>query len=282
MNQTDTATTMFDVTGKRVVITGGTRGIGRMIAAGYAAAGAHVVISSRNAQASAQAEDELRTVGDVTALVGDVSSPANARALAAAATDALGVVDVLINNAGVTWGAPLDSFPESGWDKVMHTNVEGLFHFTTATLPALRAAVQASGDASIINIGSADGINVPAMESYSYGASKAAVHHLTRHLAKRLAPEGIRVNAIAPGLFESKMTKFVVEDATARQAIDATIPLGRFGRPEEIAGVAILLGSRAGRYLTGAVVPVDGGLVGCGPAAGLAVSDGKLAPAGQG
>lgn len=282
MNQTNAATTMFDVTGKRVVITGGTRGIGRMIAAGYAAAGAKVVISSRNAEASARAEEELRAVGDVTALVGDVSSPANARALAAAATDALGCVDVLVNNAGVTWGAPLDSFPESGWDKVMHTNVEGLFHFTTATLPALRAAVQASGDASVINIGSADGINVPAMESYSYGASKAAVHHLSRHLAKRLASESIRVNVIAPGLFESKMTKFVVDDATARRAIDATIPLGRFGHPDEIAGVAILLGSRAGRYLTGAVLTVDGGLVGCGPAAGLAVSDGQLAPAGQG
>ncbi|MGN7780682.1 SDR family oxidoreductase [Mycolicibacterium sp. 22603] len=273
---------MFDVTGKRVVITGGTRGIGRMIAAGYAAAGAQVVISSRSAESATRAQDELRAVGDVTALVGDVSSPANARALAAAATAALGTVDVLVNNAGVTWGAPLDSFPESGWDKVIHTNLEGLFHFTTATLPALRAAVETSGDASIINIGSADGINVPAMESYSYGASKAAVHHLTRHLAKRLATEGIRVNAIAPGLFESKMTKFVTEDATARQAIDATIPLGRFGEPDEIAGVAILLGSRAGRYLTGAVLPVDGGLVGCGPAAGLAVSEGKLAPATQG
>lgn len=279
MTQSDAVTPLFDVTGKRVVITGGTRGIGRMIAAGYAAAGAKVVISSRNGESAAQAQDELRAVGDITALVGDVSSPANARALSAAATDALGAVDVLVNNAGVTWGAPLEAFPESGWDKVMHTNVEGLFHFTTAALPALRAAVETSGDASIINIGSADGINVPAMESYSYGASKAAVHHLTRHLAKRLAPEGIRVNAIAPGLFESKMTKFVVEDPTAKQAIDSTIPLGRFGQPDEIAGVAILLGSRAGRYLTGAVLPVDGGLVGCGPAAGLAVSDGKLAPA---
>lgn len=282
MTQSDPVTRMFDVTGKRVVITGGTRGIGRMIATGYAAAGANVVISSRNPEAAAVAQDELRAVGEVTALVGDVSSPANARALAAAATDTLGFVDVLVNNAGVTWGAPLDSFPESGWDKVMHTNVEGLFHFTTATLPALRLAVEASGDASVINLGSADGINVPAMESYSYGASKAAVHHLTRHLAKRLASEGIRVNAIAPGLFESKMTKFVVEDEVAKQAIDATIPLGRFGQPDEIAGMAILLGSRAGRYLTGAVLPVDGGLVGCGPAAGLAMSGGRLAPAAHG
>ncbi|OBB27171.1 3-oxoacyl-ACP reductase [Mycolicibacterium peregrinum] len=279
MSPSDAVSRLFDVAGKHVVITGGTRGIGRMIATGFAAAGARVVISSRDAEAAAQAQDELRTVGAVTALVGDVSSPANARALAAAATDVLGTLDVLVNNAGVTWGAPLDSFPESGWDKVMHTNVEGLFHFTTAALPALRAAVETTGDASIINIGSADGINVPTMESYSYGASKAAVHHLTRHLAKRLAPERIRVNAIAPGLFESKMTKFVVQDATAKQAIDATIPLGRFGTADEIAGMSIFLGSSAGRYVTGAVIPVDGGLVGCGPAAPVAVTDGKLAPA---
>jgi NAD(P)-dependent dehydrogenase (short-subunit alcohol dehydrogenase family) len=253
-----------------------------MIAAGFAAAGAMVVISSRNDAAAANAQQELREVGDVTAVVGDVSSPTAARALAATATGILGRVDVLVNNAGVTWGAPLEQFPEAGWDKVMHTNVEGLFHFTVAVLPALREAAQESRGASIINIGSADGINVPAMESYSYGASKAAVHHLTRHLAKRLAPEGIRVNAIAPGLFESKMTKFVVEDPATRQAVDATIPLGRFGQPDEIAGMSIFLGSRAGRYITGAIIPVDGGLVGCGPGAGLAVSDGKLAPAAKG
>lgn len=281
MRQSGASSELFDVSGARVVITGGTRGIGRMIASGYAAAGATVVISSRNAEAAESAQRELREVGDVTAVVGDVSSPGAARELAATAIGLLGRVDVLVNNAGVTWGAPLEEFPEAGWDKVMHTNVEGLFHFTVAVLPALREAVKESAGASIINIGSADGINVPTMESYSYGASKAAVHHLTRHLAKRLAPEDIRVNAIAPGLFESKMTKFVIQNPTAKGAVDSTIPLGRFGHPEEIAGVAILLGSRAGRYITGAVIPVDGGLVGCGPAAGLAVSNGELAAAGQ-
>lgn len=274
------STDLFDVSGAHVVITGGTRGIGYMIAAGFASAGAKVVITSRKADNAAAAQNDLAAYGDVTALVGDVASPRAARDLAASATQVLGRrVDVLINNAGVTWGAPLDDFPEAGWDKVMHTNVEGLFHFSVAALPALREAVSHSGRASIINIGSADGINVPTMDSFSYGASKAAVHHLTRHLAKRLAPEGIRVNAIAPGLFESKMTKFVVENPAARQAVDATIPLGRFGAPDEIAGTAIWLSSRAGQYLTGAVIPVDGGLVGCGPAAALAVSDGQLAPA---
>lgn len=277
MGQPNADPGLFDVAGSHVVITGGTRGIGRMIAAGYASAGATVVISSRNAEAAETAQEELRTLGDVTAIVGDVSSPDAARALAASAADLLGHVNLLVNNAGVTWGAPLDEFPDAGWDKVMHTNLEGLFHFTVATLPALRKAAEHPRGAGVINIGSADGINVPAMESYSYGASKAAVHHLTRHLAKRLAPEGIRVNAIAPGLFESKMTKFVIQDPTAKDAIDSTIPLGRFGQPDEIAGVAILLGSVAGRYITGAVIPVDGGLVGCGPAAALDTSGGKLA-----
>ncbi len=277
MAKSPAPTDLFDVSGVHVVITGGSRGIGQMIATGFATAGAKVVISSRNAEAAGQAQRDLRAHGDVTAIVGDVSSPAAARALAAEASELLGRVDVLVNNAGVTWGAPLDEFPDAAWDKVMHTNVEGLFHFTVATLPGLRDAVRRSGTASIINIGSADGLNVPAMDSYSYGASKAAVHHLTRHLAKRLAPESIRVNAIAPGLFESKMTKFVVEDPAARQAVDATIPLGRFGQPDEIAGMSIFLSSRAGRYITGAVIPVDGGLVGCGPAAALSTSDGQLA-----
>lgn len=277
MTPPDSAPSLFDVTGSHVVITGGTRGIGRMIASGYAAAGAKVVISSRSLEAAETAQRELTDVGDITAVVGDVSSPAAARELAAAATGLLGHVDVVVNNAGVTWGAPLEQFPESGWDKVIHTNVEGLFHFTVATLPALREAAEQRGGASVINIGSADGINVPSMESYSYGASKAAVHHLTRHLAKRLAPEGIRVNAIAPGLFESKMTKFVVQDPAAKTAMDSSIPLGRFGAPDEIAGMAILLGSRAGRYITGAVIPVDGGLVGCGPTAGLSVPENDLA-----
>lgn len=281
MPQSGAFTDLFDVSGSHVVITGGTRGIGRMIATGYAAAGAKVVISSRRSEAAESAQRELREVGDVTAVVGDVSSPAAARELATTATGLLGRVDVLVNNAGVTWGAPLEEFPDAGWDKVMHTNVEGMFHVTVAALPALRKAAGLPRGASIINIGSADGINVPAMDSYSYGASKAAVHHLTRHLAKRLAPEDIRVNAIAPGLFESKMTKFVIENPTAKDAVDSSIPLGRFGRPEEIAGISILLGSRAGRYMTGAVIPVDGGLVGCGPAAGLAVSDGELAAAGK-
>lgn len=279
MSQNRYLTGLFDVSDAHVVITGGTRGIGRMIATGFASAGSKVVITSRRGDAATQAERDLAPVGDVTALVGDVSSPTEARTLAAKAIETLGRVDVLVNNAGVTWGAPLEEFPDVGWDKVMHTNVEGVFHFTVAVLPGLRDAVRRSGSASIINIGSADGINVPPMDSFSYGASKAAVHHLTRHLAKRLAAESIRVNAIAPGLFESKMTKFLVEDPAANHTVNATIPLGRFGRPDEIAGMSLFLGSRAGRYVTGAVIPVDGGLVGCGPAAALSATGGQLTSA---
>jgi NAD(P)-dependent dehydrogenase (short-subunit alcohol dehydrogenase family) len=173
-------------------------------------------------------------------------------------------LDILVNNAGVVWGAPLEEFPSQGWDKVLHTNVEGVFHLTVALLPALRAAASADHPARVINIGSIDGLRVPAMENYSYSASKAAVHMLTRHLAKRLASEHITVNAIAPGPFESKMMAFVLDDPDARAAVEQAVPLGRVGRPDDVAGLTRFLASRAGAYLTGAVIPLDGGITGCG------------------
>ncbi|HWX96399.1 MAG TPA: SDR family oxidoreductase, partial [Solirubrobacteraceae bacterium] len=162
------------------------------------------------------------------------------------------------------WGAPLEEFPASGWDRVINTNLEGVFHLTVGLLPALRAAASEDDPARVINIGSIDGIRVPAVENYSYSASKAAVHMLTRHLARRLASEHITVNAIAPGPFESKMMAFLLESPESREMVEENVPLGRIGRPDDVAGLAIFLASRAGAYMTGAVIPLDGGITGCG------------------
>ncbi len=166
-------------------------------------------------------------------------------------------LDILVNNAGATWGAPLAEFDEAAWERVLSLNVKGVFHTTKFCLPLLRAAGTVEEPARVINIGSIDGIQVPTLETYSYSASKAAVHQLTRHLAKRLAPV-ITVNAIAPGPFESKMMAATL-DAFGEQ-IAASAPLKRIGRPDDMAGTAIFLASRAGAYLTGAIIPVDGGI----------------------
>jgi NAD(P)-dependent dehydrogenase (short-subunit alcohol dehydrogenase family) len=167
---------------------------------------------------------------------------------------------VLVNNAGATWGAPLEAYPESAFDKLWAVNVKAVFRLTAALLPALRAAADADDPARVITIGSIDGIRVPVMETYAYSATKAAVHMLTRQLARQLAPEQITVNAIAPGPFESKMMAFALDDPSTRAAIERQVPLGRIGRPADMAGAALFLASRAGAYLTGTVIPVDGGL----------------------
>ena len=259
---------LFDVSGKTALITGGSRGIGFMIASGLVRAGARVIVSSRKAADVQDAGRRLAELGDCEAIPADVSSPEGAAELAAATTERFPSLSILVNNAGATWGAPLDEFPASGWDKVAHTNVEGVFHLTVALLPALRAAASAEDPARVINIGSIDGIRVPWMENYSYSASKAAVHMLTRHLAKRLASEQITVNAIAPGPFESKMMAFALEDPDARRSVEESVPLGRIGRPDDVAGLTLLLASRAGSYLTGTVIPLDGGISGCGETRG--------------
>jgi NAD(P)-dependent dehydrogenase (short-subunit alcohol dehydrogenase family) len=174
-----------------------------------------------------------------------------------------GELDVLVNNAGATWGAPLEDFPRAAWERVLGLNVVGLFDTTIKLLPALRLAASTDAPARVINIGSVDGLSVPLDENYSYSSSKAAVHMLTRHLAKRLAGESVTVNAIAPGPFESKMTAFRLEDEVARSKLEATIPLGRVGRPDDIAGLAIFLSARASAYMTGSIVTLDGGFNGC-------------------
>jgi NAD(P)-dependent dehydrogenase (short-subunit alcohol dehydrogenase family) len=255
---------LFDISGRTALVTGGSRGVGAMIARGLVQAGANVLISSRKEAELLSTAEELRTLGSCQAIPADLSSPEGARALAAQVRERAEALSILVNNAGATWGAPLEEFPESGWDRVIHTNVEGIFHLTTALLPALREAATDTNPARIINIGSVDGLRPPVMENYSYSASKAAVHMLTRHLAKRLASEHITVNAIAPGPFESKMTAFMLDSQDAKEMVEQMVPLGRIGRPDDVVGLTVFLTSRAGSYLTGTIIPLDGGITGCG------------------
>jgi NAD(P)-dependent dehydrogenase (short-subunit alcohol dehydrogenase family) len=249
---------LFGVEGKTVVVTGGSRGIGLMIASGFVDAGARVVISSRKAEVCERVAAELSERGECTAIPADLSTREGIGHLVAGLADSR--VDVLVNNAGATWGAPLEEYPESGFDKVWAINVKAIFYLTVALLPALRKAARPGDPARVINVGSIDGIAVPRTENYAYSASKAAVHMLTRHLAHTVVGEGITVNAIAPGPFESKMMAYALDDPATRSAIEQRVPLGRIGHPDDMAGAAIYLASRAGAYLTGTVIPVDGGL----------------------
>jgi NAD(P)-dependent dehydrogenase (short-subunit alcohol dehydrogenase family) len=252
---------LFSVAGKRVVITGGTRGIGLMIARAMSEAGARVIVASRKAQACEAVEAEL----GCRAVVADLNEDAGVAALADEVDRQFGGgLDVLFNNAGATWGAPLEEFPRAAWDRVIGVNLLGLFDVTVKLLPALRRRASATAPARVINIGSADGLRAPADENYAYSASKAAVHMLTRHLARRLAPDGVTVNAIAPGPFESKMTAFRLQDAAARSQVEQMIPLARIGEPDDIAGLALFLSARASAYMTGSVIALDGGYSGCG------------------
>ena len=247
---------LFSVEDKVALVTGGSRGIGLMIARGYVASGARVYVASRKAEVCEEVAAELSKVGTCIAMPADLGSPDGARALADALKEREPELHILVNNAGANWGAPIEEFPDSAWDKVLNLNVKNVFRLTVELLAPLRAASRPGDPARVINIGSIDGLNPPLLETYAYSSSKAAVHHLTRHLARRLAPE-ITVNAVAPGPFESKMMAATLE--RFGDSIRDTNPLKRIGEPEDMAGVALYLASRAGAYLTGAVVPVDGG-----------------------
>jgi NAD(P)-dependent dehydrogenase (short-subunit alcohol dehydrogenase family) len=197
-------------------------------------------------------------VGTCIAVPADLSSEAEAVRLAGEIADREPALHILVNNAGANWGAPLAEYPDAAWDKVLALNVKAVFHLTRALLPQLEAAARPGDPARVVNIGSIDGLHVPALETYAYSSSKAAVHHLTRVLARQLAPRGVTVNAVAPGPFESKMMAVTLE--RFRDTIIGSCPMGRIGEPEDMAGVAIYLASRAGAYVTGAVIPVDGGI----------------------
>lgn len=255
---------MFGIAGKTAVVTGGTSGIGAMIAEGLVRAGAQVMIVSRKPDACAAAAAELGRFGRCLTAPADVSTPDGVAAVAQAVAAAFnGRLDILVNNAGATWGAPLEEFPDAAWDKLMNLNLAGVFRLTVALLDALRSAAGADDPARVITIGSIAGIRVTELENYPYSATKAAVHMLTRHLARRLAGEGVNVNAIAPGYFASRMSAFAFADPERKRAIDESIPLGRTGEAGDIAGAVQFLCSRAGAYLTGAVIPLDGGIVDC-------------------
>ncbi len=249
---------LFDVSGRIVLVTGGGRGIGEMIARGFAEAGATVYVASRKLEACAEVAADLRAEGyEVTALEANLSTEAGCRALAEEMERREDRLDVLVNNAGATWGAPLADYDDAAFDRVLDLNVKGVFHLTRFLRSRLEAAGTPDAPARVINIGSIDGLRVPAMSTFAYSASKAAVHHLTRHLARELAPV-VTVNAIAPGPFESKMMHATLE--AFGDAIAAAAPMRRIGRPADMAGAAIYLASPAASYVTGAVLPVDGGI----------------------
>jgi NAD(P)-dependent dehydrogenase (short-subunit alcohol dehydrogenase family) len=249
---------LFSVAGKIVLVTGGSRGIGLAIAEGFVKAGARVYICSRDSAACDAAAKELSAHGECHALAADLGSVDGCRTLADAIAERENKLDVLINNAGAIWAETLNDYPESGWDKVYDLNVKGSFFLVQALTSLLKKAASEEDPARIITVGSIDALHVPKHETYAYSSSKAAVHHLSRHLAAQLAPFGVTVNVIAPGMFKSKMLKGTLEQR-GEEAVLAPVPMKRFARPSDMAGAAIYLASPAGSYLTGAVIPVDGG-----------------------
>jgi len=248
---------LFDVSGKVVLITGGTRGIGEMIARGFVEAGASVYITSRKAEVGAALASELSKIGSCTSLPADLSKESECARLIDELKNRETHLDVLVNNAGATWGAPMSEYDEVAFERVLALNVKGVFHVTKFARTLLEASGSPESPSRVINIGSIDGIKVPLMETFAYSASKAAVHQLTRHLAKVLAPN-VTVNAIAPGPFESKMMHATLE--AHGEAIADAAPMKRIGQPSDMAGAAIFLASPAASYITGAILPVDGGI----------------------
>jgi NAD(P)-dependent dehydrogenase (short-subunit alcohol dehydrogenase family) len=259
---------LFSIKGKVALVTGGSRGIGEMIAGGFLANGAKVYISSRKAAVCEETAGRLVETysGECVALPADLSQMSGVESLATRLAALEPRLDILVNNAGVSWGAPLDNFPESGWDKVMDTNVKGVFFLTQKLLPMLRGAASAESPARVINIGSIDGLKTAIFDTFSYGASKAAVHHLTRFMAAHLTKENIIFNAIAPGPFPTWMLSTGVGgggdvEHTDWEGVGRRNPSGRVGTPEDIAGLAIFLSSRAGQYVVGQTIACDGGSV---------------------
>lgn len=258
-----TPDTLFSLAGKTALVTGGATGIGRMAAEGLMGAGAHVLIASRKGEACEEAATWLNALdlpGRAEGFAGDVGSAGGIAALADEVGRRASHLNILMNNAGRTWGAPLGEFPHDAWDKVMNVNVAGMFHLTQTLLPMLRRTAQPGDPGRVVNVGSVMGEAPMGDGAYSYAASKAAVHHLTQILAKELAGDHITVNALAPGPFVSNMTAFATADEDRREKVGRGVPLGRVGRPEDIAACLQFLCGPGGSYVTGAVLPVSGGI----------------------
>lgn len=249
---------LFDLSGKTAIVTGGTQGVGLMLARGLLMAGARVWVCSRKADACAKAEAELRRLGDAVAVPADLSDEEGCASFVDQFCARETELQILVNNAGATWGASLAEFPVSGWTRVLSLNLVSPFLLVQALLPALQRGARDDDPSRVINIGSIHGLHVSPLPNYSYGASKAGLHHLTRVLAKELGPTNVTVNAIAPGPFRSRMMAATL--AERGDTFAAESPLGRLGREEDLIGAAVYLSSRASSWVTGAVLPVDGGI----------------------
>ncbi len=252
---------LFDVEGKIALVTGGSRGIGLMIAEGLVEAGAKVYISSRKKEVCDREATRLSDKGVCISLPADLSSQDGVIELAEAIKNQESKLDILVNNAGATWGATFEDFPDKAWDRVLNLNLRAPFNLTQQLFPLLKESGTDEDPARVINIGSIAGFQAESIQAFSYGPSKAAIHQMTRMLAGELARHNITVNCIAPGPFPSQMTAFALNNESARQIMEKQVPLGRIGQPEDVAGLAIYLSSRAGAFMTGNVIPLDGGIL---------------------
>lgn len=250
---------LFSVDGRVALVTGGTRGIGLMIAEGLVRAGAKVYVSSRKAEACAETERALSQFGTCVAIPGDVSTVEGCQALAAQIGEREGHLDILVNNAGLTWGASLDDFPEKAWDKVVDLDMKGPFFLTQSLLPMLRANARPDQRSSVINISSINALRPSGLQNYSYVAAKAGLAQMSVEMASDLVEDNVNINVIAPGLFRSKMTEPLFADETTKEAMLASIPMHASGSMANIAGLVIYLSSNAGGFLSGAVIACDGG-----------------------